>query len=93
MQVETFRPTRPLLSGSAPRSGQDPEAGGAPADWTSYSFLNIKRYRQYFNVDTGVRTRGWMPWGVRGSPRGEGGGVPRAHTHKHGLGDTDVTSE
>ena len=56
IQVETFRPTRPLLSGDAPRShAGDPEAAGPPIDWGSYSFLNIKRYRQYFNVDTYVR--------------------------------------
>ena len=55
-QVETFRPTRPLLSGDAPRShAGDPEAAGPPIDWGSYSFINIKRYRQYFNVDTWVR--------------------------------------
>ena len=54
-KVESFRPTRPLLSGDAPRShGGDPEAAGPPIDWGSYSFLNIKRYRQYFNVDTWV---------------------------------------
>ncbi len=58
VQVETFRPTRPLLSGDAPRShAGDPEAAGPPIDLGSYSFLNIKRYRQYFNVDTWVRAR------------------------------------
>ena len=57
-QVETFRPTRPLLSGDAPLShAGDPEAAGPPIDWGSYSFLNIKRYRQYFNVDTWVSAR------------------------------------
>ena len=56
VQVETFRPTRPLLSGDAAMShAGDPEAAGPPLDWGSYSFLNIKRYRQYFNVDTYVR--------------------------------------
>ncbi len=55
-KVESFRPTRPLLSGDAQRShAGDPEAAGPPIDWGSYSFLNIKRYRQYFNVDTWVR--------------------------------------
>jgi len=58
VQVETFRPTRPLLSGDAPMShAGDPEAAGPPIDWGSYSFLNIKRYRQYFNVDTWVSAR------------------------------------
>lgn len=53
--VENYKPTRSLLARDAPRSADGVSDAGRSEGAGSYSVLNIKRYRRYFNVDTGVR--------------------------------------
>ena len=52
--VENYKPTRALLGRDAPLSDGGFSDAGRSDESGTYSLLNIKRYRRYFNVDTEV---------------------------------------
>lgn len=52
--VENYKPSRALLRPDVPLSDGGFSDAGRSEDSGSYSMFNVKRYRRYFNVDTGV---------------------------------------
>lgn len=60
--MENYKPTRALLGRDAPLSDGGFSDAGRSDESGTYSLLNIKRYRRYFNVDTEVGCSGlrWL---------------------------------